>query len=337
VTWKTELANQLGARITSVEPVSGGDINDAYRVRLDDHRVVFVKTHAKPPAGMYQAEATGLAWLRPGPLRVPNVLVATASCLALEWLELTPKGRGFDEALGRGLAGLHQLDVDGFGFHSPSFLATLPQDNTRTDDGARFWIERRVRPLCEQARRSGTMPDVREKLDALRAKPDRFGPPEPPSRLHGDLWWGNVVAVDGAPCLIDPAVYGGHREVDLAMLAVFGGVSPALIAAYEEVSPLAAGCAIASRYGSSIRCRARRCSAAGTAVRSVAFSTACREEARRARSASANTVGSGGPGRLLEMPGMPTDKRADPTRSRGAGHGLEVAFCEANKSSWRLA
>jgi fructosamine-3-kinase len=85
------------------------------------------------------------------------------------------------------------------------------------------------------------MPDVSAKLDALLGKRDRFGPVEPPARLHGDLWWGNVVAVDGAPCLIDPAVYGGHREVDLAMLALFGGVSPALFAAYEEVAPLADG------------------------------------------------------------------------------------------------
>jgi fructosamine-3-kinase len=237
VSWKAE----LGARVVSAEPVTGGDINDAYRVRLDDQRVVFVKTHTTPPRGMYEAEAAGLAWLRAGPLRVPEVIAATPHCLALEWLELTPKSRGFDEAFGRGLAQLHALGADGFGFASPSFLATLPQDNTRADDGVVFWIDQRVRPLCEQARRSGTMPDVRTQLDALRAKRDRFGPVEPPARLHGDLWWGNVVAVAGAPCLIDPAVYGGHREVDLAMLALFGGVSPALIAAYEEVWPLADG------------------------------------------------------------------------------------------------
>jgi fructosamine-3-kinase len=85
------------------------------------------------------------------------------------------------------------------------------------------------------------MPDVDRALDALLARRDRFGPDEPPARLHGDLWWGNVLAVGGAPAIIDPAVYGGHREVDLAMLALFGGVSPALVAAYEAVTPLAAG------------------------------------------------------------------------------------------------
>jgi fructosamine-3-kinase len=98
-----------------------------------------------------------------------------------------------------------------------------------------------VRPVCERARAAGRMPDVGARLDALRARPDRFGPPEPPARLHGDLWWGNVACADGAPVLIDPAVYGGHLEVDLAMLALFGSLPEALVRAYDEVFPLAAG------------------------------------------------------------------------------------------------
>jgi fructosamine-3-kinase len=75
----------------------------------------------------------------------------------------------------------------------------------------------------------------------LRERPHRFGPPEPAARLHGDLWWGNVASRAGEPVLIDPAVYGGHREIDLAMLALFGGLPDALVAAYEEVWPLADG------------------------------------------------------------------------------------------------
>ncbi|MBS1124892.1 MAG: Fructosamine/Ketosamine-3-kinase, partial [Deltaproteobacteria bacterium] len=146
-----------------------------------------------------------------------------------------------DAALGRGLARLHAIGAPTFGLARSSYLATFVQDNTLTLDGPAFWIEQRVRPLAIAAHARGRMPDVRARLDALLARRDRFGPDEPPARLHGDLWWGNVVAVDGAPVLIDPAVYGGHREVDLAMLALFGGVSSTLIAAYEEVAPLAAG------------------------------------------------------------------------------------------------
>ena len=240
MSWKTELATAVGARVASVEPVSGGDINDAYRVRLDDKRVVFVKTHAHPPPGMFVAEAAGLDWLR-GPLRVPKVIASGERFLALEWLDLGSKARGFDEALGRGLAALHRIGAPSFGLDRDNFLATLPQDNTPCADGVAFWVEQRLRPLVDRALAAGHMPDVRAKLDTLRAARDRFGPDEPPARLHGDLWWGNVVAVDGAPAIVDPAVYGGHREVDLAMLALFGGLPSALVAAYDEAFPLADG------------------------------------------------------------------------------------------------
>jgi fructosamine-3-kinase len=239
--WKAELSAALGARVAAAEPVAGGDINDAYRVRLVDERVVFVKTHADPPPGMFEAEAHGLDWLRDGPLRVPRVLAAGPHFLALEWLDVGGRGQGFDEALGRGLAELHRLGAPCFGLPRDGYLATLPQPRIELADGPAFWIEHRVRPLVERARVAGRMPDVSARLDALRARPDRFGPPEPPARLHGDLWWGNVVAADGAPVLVDPAVYGGHREVDLAMLALFGSLPEALARAYDEVFPLAPG------------------------------------------------------------------------------------------------
>ncbi len=236
--WKSALAAKLGTQIRTAEPIAGGDINDAFRVVLVDNREIFVKTHAHPPAGMYEAEAAGLAWIAPGPLRVPRVLAVTEGALALEWMAIGSKGADFDEALGRGLAQLHAIGAPMFGHDRPSFLATLPQDNTGAKNVAAQWIDHRVGPLCQQAWRQGVIPDIRDRLEKLRER-DVWGPREPPARLHGDLWWGNVVAVDGVPCLIDPAVYGGHREVDLAMLALFGGVSNKLLAAYEEIAPLA--------------------------------------------------------------------------------------------------
>jgi fructosamine-3-kinase len=242
--WKTELAAALAAPVVAADPVSGGDINDAFRVRLGDGRSVFVKTHAAPPDGMFVAEAAGLEWLRPGPLHVPRVLAVGASWLALEWLELgsaRSTGRAFSAALGRGLAELHRLGAPAFGFPSDNFLATLPQDNTATADWPSFYIERRLRPLARLGAARGRMPALEHKLDALAARPDRFGPSEPPARLHGDLWWGNVGATSDQPVLLDPAVYGGHREVDLAMLALFGALPDSLIDAYQEVWPLGDG------------------------------------------------------------------------------------------------
>jgi fructosamine-3-kinase len=194
---------------------------------------------------MFACEARGLAWLaEPGAIRVPGVLGHGERFLVLEWLEPGPRRRDFDEALGRGLAGLHRAGAPGFGLDHDNFIATLPQDNTPAGDWSIFWIERRLRPTAQRAIERGA--GARRWLAALDRlaglMPALAGDLEPPARLHGDLWSGNVHAdVNGHPAVIDPAVYGGHREVDLAMLALFGTVSPRLLAAYQEIWPLSAG------------------------------------------------------------------------------------------------
>ena len=233
--WKAELGAALSP-VVAVEPVAGGDISDAYRVRLADRRVVFVK-HAETP--MFAAEARGLAWLRTGALRVPEVLAVGERWLALEWLELGEPGAAFGDAFGRGLAQLHRSGAPSFGLDHDNFLATLPQDNRPTPTWREFYVERRLRPLVERGLALGRIPDVRPLLD--RIDDDRLGPPEPPARLHGDLWWGNVAAEHGTPIIFDPAVYGGHREIDLAMLALFGDLPTRMLDAYAEIWPLADG------------------------------------------------------------------------------------------------
>jgi fructosamine-3-kinase len=240
-----EIAAALGAPVASSAPVGGGDINEAAKVTLGDGRVVFVKHHRAPPPGMFACEARGLAWLaEPGAIRVPAVLGHGERWLALEWLEPAPRRRDFDELLGRGLARLHTAQPAGFGLDHDNYLATIAQDNRATDDWPGFWIERRLAPTArlaiERRRAPAAWLGAIERLAAVL--PAIAGPAEPPARLHGDLWSGNVhVAADGAPALIDPGCYGGHREVDLAMLALFGTVSSRLLAAYEEVAPLADG------------------------------------------------------------------------------------------------
>jgi fructosamine-3-kinase len=241
--WRAELAAALGAQVNGAQAIRGGDICEAYRVELADGRQVFVKRHAAPAPGMFAAEAAGLAWLAAGPLRVPGVHAVGEGWLALEWLALgsRPTGAAFAAALGRGLAGLHRIGAPSFGFTTDNYLATLPQANAPLGDWPSFYLERRLRPLVERAMASGAIGDVRRQMAMLAARPERFGPDEAPARLHGDLWWGNVGSVAGAPVIFDPAVYGGHREVDLAMLALFGELPDALVAAYEEVWPLADG------------------------------------------------------------------------------------------------
>ena len=214
--------------------VKGGDINEATMVRLVDGRTIFIKSHASPPPGMFAAEAAGLDWLKDGPLRVPRVIAVADDWLALEWIEL--EGKPDPAALGRGLARLHAVGAPSFGLDEPNFLATLPQDNTPERDWPTFYVERRLRPLFKRANLG-----LDRELDALRERRHVFGPPEAPARLHGDLWWGNVSSIGGEPVILDPAVYGGHREIDLAMLALFGGLPDELTSAYDEINPLADG------------------------------------------------------------------------------------------------
>jgi fructosamine-3-kinase len=232
-------AASLGARVARTSRVSGGDVNEAYRVTLDDERVVFAKTHPSPPADMYEAEVDGLAFLAEGPLRVPRVLACTRDALFLEWLEPAPRVRDFDERLGRGLAALHRLPT-GFGHTRDNFIGPLPQDNASTPDWPSFYAERRLLPMLARARADASL---RRRFDRLVARmPELVGPPEPPARLHGDLWSGNLhVDERGEPALIDPAVHGGHREIDLAMMRLFGGFSARVFASYHEVHPLAPG------------------------------------------------------------------------------------------------
>lgn len=230
-------------------PVGGGDINEAHRVRLADGREAFVKSRAETVPGEYAAEAAGLAWLaEPGHLRTPSVLDIDERYLALQWIERGHLSEAGAEELGRGLALTHAAGGEVFGMEGgPAATAgfgSLRLSNEPALDWPAFYAERRLLPLAALDRSRGVLgagvvtnvERVCERLGEL------CGPAESPARLHGDLWSGNVMAdVDGRPWLIDPSSYGGHREVDLAMLRLFGAPSERIFGAYRETAPLAAG------------------------------------------------------------------------------------------------
>jgi fructosamine-3-kinase len=248
------LTEALGQPVLRLDPVAGGDLNDAYAVTLVDGSRVFVKTSTDAAAGAFAAEAAGLHWLaEPRALAVPDVIAVIDDSpapdaprfLALEWLDTGPLTPAAEEALGCGLAALHAAGAPTFGGPEGVLqIGPLTLPNEPAPDWPAFYAIRRLEPLARLAVDRDALPqEAVALLDRVLARlPELAGPAEPPARVHGDLWGGNVL-VDHAqrPWLIDPAAHGGHRELDLAMLRLFGGPSERCFAAYEEAAPLAPG------------------------------------------------------------------------------------------------
>lgn len=240
-----------GLDVRRASRVHGGDIATAYR--LDTAQgTVFAKTHPRPGPDMFAREAAGLRMLRehaPATLGVPAVLRETSSGLVLEWIDVAPgrPSRAVEQELGRGLAQLHRTSNSTFGAIDDAlagYLGSAQIDLTPTRDWPEFFIRRRVGPLVERAIGLGRLdPAARAALATCAPRaPELCGPPEPPALVHGDLWAGNrLVDRSGRNWLIDPACHWAHREIDLAMMALFGGFGQACYAAYDEVYPRADG------------------------------------------------------------------------------------------------
>jgi fructosamine-3-kinase len=194
---------------------------------------------------MFRSEARGLAWLAEAEsLRIPKVLAVADAFLALEFIEAAARRPDYDRLLGRGLAKLHRFGAPDFGWSEEGFLATLPQDNQPSASWAEFYVERRLRPLLRRAVDRKLAPGTWvERFERLFTRmPELVGDEEAPARLHGDLWAGNVHTDEGGnPVLVDPAAYGGNREIDLAMLRLFGSPGRDFHDAYHSEWPLEPG------------------------------------------------------------------------------------------------
>jgi protein-ribulosamine 3-kinase len=246
--FRSVVAKVLESEVVRASALAGGSINEAWAIELADGREVFVKSNADAPADMFAAEARGLAFLRDGlghaeVLRVPEVVTCTPEMLVLELLVQGQPCTDFCAKLGRDLAALHRSGAGRpFGLDHDNYVGSVAQSNTPMHDWPSFYRERRLQPLLERAG-NGIPMQLRRRFDALfDVLPQLCGEPEPPARLHGDLWGGNLLRdAAGRPVLIDPAAYVGHREVDLAMMRLFGGFSDRTFAAYAEAWPLAPG------------------------------------------------------------------------------------------------
>jgi fructosamine-3-kinase len=213
----------------------------------------FVKRRPDAPEGFYAVEAASLAWLGEvaGGAQVVNVLDVSRESMTVQRIEEKAPSLTAAVALGRGLARTHEAGATAYGCPPGSwtgngFIGPLPLTHNASHSFGEFFADLRIRPFMRDLRDAGTIDATEQAL--LERICDRLargilgGPEEPPSRVHGDLWNGNVLWAEQGAVLIDPAAHGGHRESDLAMLALFGlpYLEP-LLAAYHEVTPLADG------------------------------------------------------------------------------------------------
>jgi protein-ribulosamine 3-kinase len=240
-------------RITGQQSVGGGCISSAQTVEMDDGRKYFVKHNASPLPGMFPREAEGLTALADaGAIRIPKPIVTGGDdngetpFIVMEHIESARPTSNFSETFGRQFAQLHQrAQSERYGFDSDNYLGSTPQPNNWNSDWVDFWRQERLGCQLTLLRQRGRSDRALEqKIEHMMDRLEEFigQPDEPACLLHGDLWGGNYLADEnGQPVLIDPAVYYGRREADLAMTMLFGGFDSRFYAAYQEVWPLADG------------------------------------------------------------------------------------------------
>ncbi|MCH8246084.1 MAG: fructosamine kinase family protein [Bacteroidetes bacterium] len=241
------LEEDLGEKVLEDYPVSGGCIGTSAKLRTESG-FCFAKWGDFKVARTFESERSGLQLLASATssIRIPEVVTETrlesgAGILVLEWIETSPHTPESWSALGRGLAEIHRAQEEFYGLPSDNFIGASSQPNDRKSSWGEFFRDCRLRPQVEMARRNGVWKldwdsDFTRLLDRL----EQILPENPGASLvHGDLWAGNVLTDSkGKPVLIDPAVYYGHREVDVAMSSLFGAFGQPFYDAYAESWPL---------------------------------------------------------------------------------------------------
>ena len=250
MTAREAVAELTGRATSEARRLDGGDTSTAFEVRCEDGTTVFVKRTEDMP-GATPAEAASLRWIADsGTVAVPVVHGHDERWLVTEHVPPGSPSADAADVFGRRLADLHRSGADGFGAPPPggpadAWIGLAPMRNQTAEDWPRFYATHRIEPYVRMAVDRGVLSTAESRV--LTQVCDRLeelaGPAEPPARLHGDLWSGNVHwGADGQVWLIDPAAHGGHRETDLAMLHLFGCPHlDRIVSAYDEASPLAAG------------------------------------------------------------------------------------------------
>ncbi|RPA69960.1 ketosamine-3-kinase [Cyclobacteriaceae bacterium YHN15] len=233
--------------IKQIRLIAAGNVNQGILLEVEG-RKFFLKVNFQPEVEIFEMEADGLNIMRENcPLQVPKVYqfgrIQDRNFLLLDWIQVGKIGKSYWEKLGVGLAQMHMITQQFFGYHTDNYIASLGQPNSCKASWVDFFIECRLEPMIGKAYYEGLVSsDFLKKFRNMYKTFDNIFPKEKPSLLHGDLWSGNImVGENGNPALIDPAVYYGHREMDLAFSRLFGGFDESFYQSYQTVFPLEPG------------------------------------------------------------------------------------------------
>jgi fructosamine-3-kinase len=238
-------ATQPNCELLRVGFIGGGSINDARKIETTQGTFFAKLNTADRFPGMLEAEADGLEFLRRvSAFKIPKPIATgtteNTQWILMEYIESAPKSNRFWEDFGAQLAKLHRQSAPQFGYDKSNYLGSLPQSNTKMEFWPEFFVKERLQPQLKMAQESGeASADMSRLFEKLFTRVERYFPKEPPAALHGDLWTGNFSTDSGGNATIfDPAVYYGHREMDIAMSRLFGGFDTRFYLAYHEAYPL---------------------------------------------------------------------------------------------------
>lgn len=244
---KELIGKQLGPAFSSMEidPVGGGSINDTYRLTLNVGKKFFLKINSSTSfPRLFEKEKSGLAFLaKQNCILTPAVqlegIIDDYQLLLLEWIEKGIRGENFWKKFGEELARLHKMSHEQYGFWENNYMGSLPQMNSFADTWSDFFTRYRLQPQIELAISKGLLQKNHiAAFESLFRKIDSMFDTEKASLLHGDLWSGNFMCNERSePVLIDPAIYFGHRSMDLAMTTLFGGFDRVFYDSYNYHFP----------------------------------------------------------------------------------------------------
>jgi fructosamine-3-kinase len=242
------ILEQCGFDGAKLQPVAGGDINQAYKIQYRNTSFFLKVNDVAAYPCMFLREAEGLESLRKySNCIVPEVIKTGVAdhqqYLLLQWIERAAPIKDYYSSLGKSIAAMHLQPQEKPGWTVDNYIGSLPQQNTFVNDWCSFYAHYRIAPLVEQLVATGVFTNKQqEHAERLYTKLAQYFPNEKPAFLHGDLWGGNHFPNEkGLPVVIDPAVYCGHREMDIGMTALFGGYDRSFYEAYHYHYPLESG------------------------------------------------------------------------------------------------